>query len=81
MIAIVYWLLVGTTFFEYLSCLSVWIVNLLYIFISLVFIDLVYAVDATLDQKAKDYPKLYILKAILSTIILATSALLCYLSF
>lgn len=46
-------LIVGTSFFDYLMVFSEWGANLLYLFIAIVFVDLVYAFDNYLDECAQ----------------------------
>lgn len=74
-------LVVGTTFFEYLMIISEWGANLLYLFIAIVFVDLVYAFDAYLDECAQENSKVYILKAIISITLILTASFMSFLSF
>jgi predicted signal transduction protein with EAL and GGDEF domain len=81
LVCLVLRLLVGTAFFECLMAVSEWGANLLYLFIAIVFVDLVYAFDAYLDECAVENSKVYILKAILSITLILTAAFLAFLSF
>lgn len=74
-------LLVATSFFQYLSYFSIWGANFLYLFEAVVFVDLVYALDGAIDQCAKENPKIYILKAIISSTVLIAASFVCFLSF
>lgn len=49
LVALILRLVVGTGFFEYLMIFSEWGATLLYLFIAIVFVDLVYAFDIYLD--------------------------------
>jgi hypothetical protein len=53
LISLVLRLIVATTFFQYLIVFSEWGANLLYLFIAIVFVDLVYAFDNYLDECAQ----------------------------
>lgn len=74
-------LLVATTFFQYLMVFSEWGANLLYLFIAIVFVDLVYAFDNYLDECAQENSKLYILKAIISITLILSAGFMSFLSF
>lgn len=74
-------LMVGSQFFEYLGYFSVWASNLLYLFIAIVFVDLVYVFDGYLDECALQNKKIYILKAIISITVLIAASFICFLSF
>jgi hypothetical protein len=79
--AIMLRLMVGTAFFHYLDYFSIWGSNLLFLFEAIVFIDLVYALDNSLDKCAQQNSKIYILKAIISITLLIASAFICFISF
>lgn len=81
LISLILRLLVATAFFDYLIIFSEWGANLLYLFIAIVFVDLVYAFDAYLDECAQENNKVYILKAIVSITLILISSFLCFLSF
>ena len=55
--------------------------NLLYVFEAIVFVDLVYALDNTIDECAKENSKFYIFKAIVSVTILLLASFICFMSF
>ena len=74
-------LMVGSQFFQYLGYFSVWAANLIYLFIAIVFVDLVYVFDAYLDECALQNKKTYILKAIVSITVLIAASFICFLSF
>ena len=80
-VAVILSLLVSTSFFQLISILSVWIANWTYIFESLVFVDLVFALNISFDERSKEDRKFYVLKAILTVCLLCGSAILCYYSF
>ena len=44
-----FWLISGTAVFGVMSYVSVWIANWFYVFVALVFVDLVFALDATFE--------------------------------
>lgn len=81
LLALLLRLVVGTGFFQYLTYFSIWGANLLYLFEAIVFVDLVYALDNSIDECAKENRKLYVLKAIVSISILIAASFLCFLSF
>lgn len=74
-------LLVSSGFFDLMSYVSVWIGNWVYIFIALVFIDLVFTLNISLDEKAKEDKKYHILQAVLAVLMLLGAIILCYFSF
>lgn len=47
----------------------------------MVFIDLVYSLDQILNEWAERNPKVYILKAVMSIITIASAVIICFLSF
>lgn len=55
--------------------------NFLYVFEALVFVDLVYALDNSMDECAKENQKFYIFKAIVSITILLLASFICFMSF
>lgn len=79
--SLVFRMLVATAFFEYLGYFSIWGSNLLFVFEAIVFVDLVYSLDAYLDECAQSNNKVYILKAIISITVLIAAAFICFLSF
>lgn len=81
LIALILRLIVSTVLFEYMSYLSVWSGHLLYLFFGMVFIDLVYTLDSSIDQYAKHNHKGYILKAIMTVILFLASMFMCFVSF
>jgi hypothetical protein len=74
-------LLASTGLVTFLSYVSVWIVNLVYLFEALVYVDLVYALDRTFDEKAKENNKIYIVKATFTIIAFLAAGCLCFFSF
>ena len=81
LVAFILRLLVSSGFFNFISYVSVWMANWVYVFIALVFIDLVYTFNISLDEKAKEDKKCHILKAVLAIIMLLGAIIFCYYSF
>ena len=74
-------MMVNTGFFELVSYVSVWLANWVYVFEALVFVDLVFAFNITLDEMAKTNGKIYGVKAVLSALVILGEIILCYYSF
>jgi len=74
-------LFVSSGFFDLISYASACVANLVYIFIALVFIDLVFTLNFSLDQRAKEDQKYHILKAVIAVTLLIGAIIMCYYSF
>ena len=74
-------LVVATSFFEYLTYFSIWGANFLYLLQVIVFVDLAYALNITMDEAAKNNSRFHILKAIISISFLIAASFLCFIGF